>query len=131
MAVLCAAVVGACGDDATATVAAGDVVFGEGEIPATVPSDFPVPAAGVIGTTVIDRINHKTEFNVQIPVDLISAVQFFELELVSRGYVVTRSEALSEQNWRIAFRQGELIGEVVVNTLGDEVSQAVVTLNVA
>ena len=67
----------------------------------------------------------------QIPVDLISAVQFFELELVSRGYVVTRSEALSEQNWRIAFRQGELIGEVVVNTLGDEVSQAVVTLNVA
>lgn len=119
----------ACGDDTSEDTS--PVIFGEGEIPPTVPDDFPTPATGVIGSTLIDRINHKTEFGVQMKADLTTAVQYYEFELVNRGYVVTSSAALSESLWRIQFHQGELIGEVTVNFVGEGLSQVVVTLNVA
>ncbi|HEX9978059.1 MAG TPA: hypothetical protein VGB41_05450 [Acidimicrobiia bacterium] len=131
LAALMAVVVIACGDDTTSTDSGQQVIFGEGEIPSTVPADFPIPQNGVIGSTLIDRINHKTEFSVQLGVDLTTAVQFFDVELVNRGYVVTSSAALSDQLWRIEFNQGELIGQVTVNSLGGQISQAVITLNVA
>jgi len=124
-------VMAACGDDTTATTGGQDVVFGEGEIPATVPADFPVPDTGIIGSTMIDRVHHRTEFSLQMAVDLTTVAQFFEVELVNRGYVVTSSAALSAQLWRIEFSQGELAGEVTINSLSAALSQAVVTLNVA
>ncbi|HLA67195.1 MAG TPA: hypothetical protein VJP05_06920 [Acidimicrobiia bacterium] len=131
VALLVAFVVSACGDDTSTTDAGQAVTFGNGEIPSTVPKDFPVPDGGVIGDTLVDRINHKTEFSVQVGLDLTSTVQFYDLGLVSAGYVVTSSDSISNQLWRIEFNQGELVGQVTVNSLGGPVSQVVVTLNVA
>jgi len=124
-------VVTACSDDTTATEDTRTVIFGEGEIPATVPADFPTPPNAVIGSTLIDRVNHKTEFSVQMRADLTTAVQYYEIELVNRGYVVTSSTALSDVLWRIEFNLGELLGEATINFVGEGLSQIVVTLNVA
>jgi len=124
-------VVAACGDDTVTTDAGQEVIFGEGEIPATVPDGFPVPASGVIGSTMIDRINHKTEFSVQMAAGSTPVAQFFEVELVNRGYVVTSSMALSESVWQIQFILGELAGVVSITSVTTALSQVIVTLNVA
>ena len=79
----------------------------------------------------VDGVHHRPEFSLQMAVDLTTVAQFFEVELVNRGYVVTSSAALSAQLWRIEFSQGELAGEVTINSLSAALSQAVVTLNVA
>jgi len=63
--------------------------------------------------------------------DLTTAVQYYEIELVNRGYVVTSSTALSDVLWRIEFNLGELLGEATINFVGEGLSQIVVTLNVA
>lgn len=54
-------VVTACGDDAPSGTTQA-VTFGEGEIPDSVPDDFPVPEGAVVGTTLVDRVNNRTEF---------------------------------------------------------------------
>ncbi len=107
------------------------VVLGNGTIPATVPRDFPMPPGAVVGDTMIDRVNHRTEFGLQVGQDLTAVAQFYDIELVSSGYVVTASGAVSDQMWRLAFLQGELMGEVTISSTGGGVSEVVVTMNVA
>lgn len=118
-------VVGACGDD-SGTVS-GEVEFGEGTPPPAFPDDFPVPRAAVIGTTLIDPVNHRSEMAMQIDAPLVSAVQYFNVGLVSEGYVVDRSQGTAE-SWTIAFSRGELSGEVVFQAVGD-LTQAVASVN--
>lgn len=105
------------------------VRFGKGEIPGSVPADFPVPPNGVIGATMVDTINHRTEFSVNVESDLLSLVQFFTIGLVNEGYVVDRSGSLSQTTWEIGFSRGELSGTILVNSDGGGLSQAVVSMN--
>ena len=118
--------VAACGDDE----GGGDVRFAEGQIPASVPSDFPVPSGGVIGDTMIDTVNHRTEFTVSYQESLDEVVQQFTIGLVERGYVVSSSEALSGTSWKIEFIRGELIGSVLFSSTSGGLTQAVVGMNV-
>jgi hypothetical protein len=112
------------------------VVFGEGEIPANVPKDFPMPEGGVIGSTLVDHINHKTEFSIQLSQDLETVAKYYDVELVNQGYVVTSSQPLSDTLYRIEFNSGELTGQVTVNSVGgvldaNPIVQVVVTLNIS
>lgn len=117
-----------CGDDSPAATGAGDqVVFGEGEPPAAFPADFPIPTNAVIGTTLVDRINHRSEMALQIDGLVDAAVQNFTIGLVSQGYVITSSEGTAE-SWTIAFNRGELRGEVVFQAVGG-FTQAVASVN--
>jgi hypothetical protein len=107
------------------------VVFGNGTIPSTVPKDFPIPPGAVVGDTMIDRPNHTTEFGLQVGQDLETVAQFFDIELVSSGYVVTSSGSVSADMWRLSFIQGELRGDVTISSTGGGVAEVIVTLNVA
>lgn len=126
--VLALLVIAGCGDDAPGGTGAGDeVVFGEGEPPPAFPVDFPIPAGAVIGTTLIDRLNHRSEMAMQIDGLLDAAVQNLTFGLVSQGYVITTSEGTSD-SWTIAFMRGELQGEVVFQAVGG-FTQAVASVN--
>jgi hypothetical protein len=116
----------ACGGDALDTVDA-PVVFGEGERPPAIPGDFPIPANAVIGSTMIDRTNHRTEMALQVGSDLEAAVQYFNVGLVSNGYVVGSSHGTAT-SWTIAFSRGELRGEIDLTTAG-ATTQVLVAVN--
>ncbi len=120
-------VVAACGDDGTGTTSGTGVVFGEGEMPPAFPEDFPIPPNAVIGSTLINPVNHRSEMSLQIDAEITAAVQFFNVGLVNQGFVVESSEG-SPITWTITFSRGELTGDIVFQTQGD-VSQAVVAVN--
>jgi len=86
-----------------------------------------LPPNAVIGTTMIDRVNHRSEMSLQIDAELVAAVQFFNVGLVNQGFVVESSEG-SAITWTIIFSRGEVTGSVVLQTQGD-VSQAVAGVN--
>lgn len=116
----------ACSDDSTPPPS---VEFGEGEVPETFPDDFPIPANARIGSTLIDRVNHRSEASMTVPSDLEVTVRFFTVGLVNQGYVVDRSEGDST-SWAIEFRRGEVAGDVLLTAkLGG--TQAVASMNTA
>lgn len=117
---------GGCGDDALGT-ADDPVVFGEGSRPPAIPSDFPIPGNSVIGSTMIDRTNHRTEMAIQVGSELTATVQYFNVGLVSNGYVVGASSGTATQ-WRIAFSRGELSGEIDFTSAG-AATQVLVTVH--
>jgi hypothetical protein len=123
-----ALVVSACGDDEPAATTEA-ITFGEGVIPDSVPEDFPIPAGAEIGNTLVDRINHKTEFSLTIRSDPTSAVQFFQVGLVNQGYVVESSDG-NQTLWEITFSRGQgLTGSVVLTAPTDELVAAVVSVS--
>jgi hypothetical protein len=120
------AAVTACGDEALDTVD-DPVVFGEGRRPPAIPGDFPIPTDAVIGSTMIDRTNHRTEMALQVGFGLEAAVQYFNVGLVSNGYVVGSSHGTST-SWTIAFSRGELSGEIDFTAAGTA-TQVLVAVN--
>lgn len=103
------------------------VEVGRGELPETVPGDFPLPPGSSIGSTVVDRVNNRTEFTVNTGSDLTTAVAFFTVELVNEGYVVGRSNG-TDESWQVEFSRGSLRGEIVLTT-PESGTAAVVSLN--
>ena len=116
--------VSACGGDD------GAVEFEDGRIPDSVPRDFPVPEGAVIGATMVDPVNSRTEFSLTVESDLPSIVQFFTIALVNQGYVIERSQSTSQTSWHMSFRRGELSGEILLSSDGSSASQAIVILDV-
>jgi hypothetical protein len=115
-----ACVLAACSDE--------PVTVDEGEIPGSVPDDFPVPAGAVIGTTVVDRTSHRTEFRLNIPEGSTRVVRFFTLSLVENGYVVDDS-AGDGTRWTIEFSRGILRGTVLVEPAGPGAATVLVSIN--
>ncbi len=114
----------ACGDDD-----GEPVTFGEGEVPSTFPDDFPIPPGAVIGTTLVDRVNHRSEFALAVPQAVQEVIQFFLVELVNEGYVVDSSEGTTAL-WTITFSDGDLVGEVSMQPQSSgAATQAVVSIN--
>lgn len=113
------------GDGSTATTAG--VVFGEGEIPSTVPDDFPIPGNAVVGTTLVDKINNNTEFRLTMRSDPTSVVQFFQIELVNAGYVVGSSEG-NQTEWTMEFSKGALTGDILFTAPQNDLTALVVSL---
>lgn len=113
----------ACGDSTGEAV-----IFGEGNIPSAVPDDFPLPADAVIGSTLVDTINTKSEFEFRTATDLGELVQFLSVRLVEAGYVIDESSG-DPTGWLLAFRRGRLEGRVQVRSVGGGASQGAVTVN--
>ena len=65
---------------------------------------------------------------VRARLDYLELVQFYELELVSAGFIIDES-AGSETIWTIRFSDGDLLGDVKVSPVGQGFSQAVVSVN--
>ena len=115
-----------CGDDTPAST--DPVVFGEGEVPGSVPRDFPIPDGAVIGSTLVDHINNRTEVEIRMRFDLATTEQFFNVELVNVGYLVPTSRDTGLGLWEMEFIKGDLLGTIIIRDLGDVV-QAVVEVN--
>ncbi|HAX81247.1 MAG TPA: hypothetical protein DCY40_01610 [Actinobacteria bacterium] len=117
----------ACSDDSPLATADDPVVFGEGVRPPAIPSDFPIPSNAVIGSTMIDRTNHRTEMALQVGSGLEAVVQYFNVGLVSQGYVVGASHGTAAA-WTISFSRGELSGEIDFSAAG-AATQVLVAVN--
>lgn len=118
-----ALVVTACGDDSEPTVR-----FGDGEIPPAFPSDLPVPGDAVIGTTLIDELNSKSQFEFRTATPIDELVRGLSVSLVSTGYVVDESQG-DATSWRIEFRRGNLTGRYDLVPAGPTASQGVVEVD--
>lgn len=77
-----------------------DLEFGKGEVPFTVPAGFPVPGSAVIGTTMIDGVNGRTEMIINFPASVADVVAFYETNLPVLGFAVTDSRG-TESEWDI------------------------------
>jgi hypothetical protein len=104
------------------------VTAGEGEIPGSVPDDFPFPAGAVVGETLVDRTSHRTEFRLSISEDSTRVVRFFTMGLVENGYVIS-SSAGDAARWTIEFGRGILRGTVLVEPAGPGAATALVSIN--
>lgn len=87
------------------------VITEEGEIPDSVPDDFPFPADATVGVSVVDREAHQTELALALPRGVEEAAQYYLVNLVSSGYVVERS-AGDDTRWDIRFSRDGLRGTV-------------------
>lgn len=77
-----------------------DLEFGSGDVPFTVPAGFPVPESAVVGSTMIDGVNGRTEMNINFPATVEEVVDFYEINLPARGFVVILSKG-TETEWSI------------------------------
>ena len=128
------AVVAAAGCSASAspttTVAATTVPieFGAGEVPATVPADFPMPDGAVVGTTLVDRVNGATEMVVTVPGSVPDTAAFYESRLAAAGFEVAESSG-TKAEWRVRFSRDDVSGEIFLTAEGSRLSAAVVRLD--
>ncbi len=103
------------------------VITNEGEIPDSVPDDFPVPADATVGVSVVDQLAHQTEFALALVQGVEEAAQYYLVNLVSSGYVV-ESSAGDDARWNISFSRGALRGTVRIEVGGTGTS-VVVNIN--
>jgi len=103
------------------------VITEEGEIPDSVPDDFPVPADATVGVSVVDQLAHQTEFALALAQGVEEAAQYYLVNLVSSGYVV-ESSAGDDTRWNISFSRGALRGTVRIEA-GETGCSVVVNIN--
>lgn len=103
------------------------LVFGSGEMPPTVPEDFPFPDQAVIGTTMIDRTRDLTEVIATYPANVVEVVDFFETNLPGAGYVIVTSDG-TDGSWEMTFEKDDLTGSLVLDTGGSGLSQGTIRL---
>jgi hypothetical protein len=123
-----------CSDSSTDTTAADDsgdaasgVVFGRGSVPDTVPESFPIPDEAVIGATLVDTNRGLTEMVVTFPASVEAVVQYYEENLPSNGYEITRSEG-NDADWLMAFDGDGVDGVLRITIGGASLSAATVQL---
>lgn len=124
---------GCSGDTETTTTGGGatgdDVVFGEGTLPETIPTEFPLPTGSAIGSTMVVGQTGFTEVIVRISAEQGIAAEFFSQGLAQNGFTVERSEADGE-GWAIEFSDDAAKGTIDVTEPVEGVSQAVIRYNV-
>lgn len=106
------------------------VVFGRGEIPASVPDNFPIPSSAVIGTTLVDHVRGNTEMTVTFPADVGAVVAYYTENLPIRGYEIVSSDG-SETSWVIVFATSDFGGELRFQSGGVGLTAATVKLATA
>lgn len=125
-------VAAACGgdDDAADSTAPGsgapDVEFTDGELPESLPDDFPIPVGAVVGTGMVNRTSGEVEAIVRIPAGVPAVAEFFDVNLANRGFSVSSSEASNGEGWSIAFERDGGTGSIDVSPVGEQISQSVI-----
>ncbi len=127
------AVIGAACSDTTETTTTGapsgdDVVFGQGEMPASVPEEFPLPAGSAIGSTMVIR-DGITEVVIRVSAERGVTAQFFDQGLTSGGFIVDRSEDAGDA-WEIDFSRDATKGTLEITEPTEGISQVVLRYNV-
>lgn len=129
-----AIIVAGCGDGAGTTTTAGgvsspdDIVLGEGVMPATIPSEFPLPSGSSIGSTMVVNATGFTEMVARISGDQGVTAEYFKENLEQAGFTVDVSEA-NQDAWHIAFTYEDARGTIDISTPTTGISQAVIRYN--
>ncbi len=103
-----------------------DLEFGSGVVPFTVPADFPIPETAVVGTTMIDGMNGRSEMNVNFPAQMVDVVEYYETNLSVLGYDVTDSKG-SETEWDIVHTKDGVEGTIHLTQGGGSVTSGTLT----
>ena len=136
-AVAIALAIAACsdGDDSNSATTGGrvasgdDVVFGSGELPQTIPAEFPIPAGSSIGSTLVVTSSGFTELVARVDDGLGVTARFFDQSLVQAGFTVD-SSVLQDQLWLIEFSKDGVRGTIDITESAGGISQAVIRYNV-
>jgi len=132
-----ALVMAACGGDdvvsttgsAQTTAVAGDVVFGSGSIPEGFPSDFPIPEAATIGSTLVDSNRGRYEVILFVPAAQDAAIVYFEANLENVGYTIT-ADGFEGETWRIEFERTGERGRMLLTLEDTEITSAALDLTI-
>jgi hypothetical protein len=98
-----------------------DLEFGSGEVPFTVPAAFPVPDSAVIGTTMIDGVNGRTEMIINFPAGVLDVVAFYETNLPVLGFEINDSKG-TESEWDISIFKDGVTGKIHLTLGGSSLS---------
>jgi hypothetical protein len=96
---------------ATVSTEIPDLEFGSGSVPFTVPVEFPLPDSAVVGTTMIDGVNGRSEMNVNFPASVTEVVTYYETNLPALGFEVTDSKG-TDSEWDIIFVKDGVKGSI-------------------
>ena len=105
-----------------------DLEFGSGAVPFTVPVDFPIPRSAVIGTTMIDGVNGRSEMNVNIPAAVPEVVKYYETNLPVLGFEITDSRG-TESEWDISHSKDGVAGTIRLVFAGTSLTTATFSFN--
>lgn len=108
----------------------GDVVFGEGELPATFPENFPLPAGSVVGSTMVVARSGLTEVLVRADMEPGAVASFFDESLGGAGLTIG-SSAADGDGWRIEFSDGSAKGTIEISVVAPAISEMVIRYNVS
>lgn len=113
----------------TSVTATEDVVFGSGELPETVPDNFPIPQGSVVGSTMVVTDTGFTEVILRINAQLDLSVQFFDQGLAQAGFTVDGSAADDNAGWLIEYSDASGKGTIRFSESAEGITQAVVRHN--
>ena len=111
-------------DDAaetTTTVELPDLEFGRGVMPVSVPEAWPMPDQAVIGATMIDGVNGRTEVVATFPATVVETVAYYTTNLPIVGFEVTTSEGTDGQ-WSLEFTGQGVTGGATFKAVGSGVT---------
>jgi hypothetical protein len=134
LAAVCASafVLAACGGSTAATTTTTTdgqgVVFGSGTIPSSVPSDFPIPDGAVVGSTMVDHVNDRSEFRLDLAQDASAVVEFYTTNLAAAGYAVSSAPG-DPTTWDLRFSKDALAGQIIIQSSGSNLAVVVVSVN--
>jgi hypothetical protein len=107
--------------DTSTTVELPDLVFGRGVMPVSVPDAWPMPEQAVIGATMIDGVNGRTEVVATFPATVVEIVTYYTTNLPVLGFEITRSEG-SDGDWTIEFAGNGVTGVASFTIVGSGAS---------
>lgn len=110
------------------TAVSGDFVFGFGELPDSIPEDFPIPNGSQVDSTLVNTKTGFTEAALVVPAETDVVAQFFEQNLEARGYDFDPPVESAGGRWIVTFGKGDLTGTIDIAPASAGVSRAVVTL---
>ncbi|GMQ94394.1 MAG: hypothetical protein BMS9Abin12_1884 [Acidimicrobiia bacterium] len=90
-----------------------DLEFGSGEVPFTVPAGFPIPEAAVVGSTMIDGVNGRTEMIINFAASVADVVAFYEANLPALGFEVLNSKGTASA-WDISISKDGITGRILL-----------------
>ena len=114
-------------DEATTTAAPSNIEFGSGEIPDSVPEDFPMLDSAVISSTLVNNDTGYTEMIVRMPAELGIAVQYYQSNLPTSGWEVTESSATSDTKWQLTATGFDTTVTIDFGVIGSQVTELVFT----
>ncbi len=106
----------------------GGLELGSGELPSSVPDDFPVPEVAVVGATLIDPARGLTEMNLRLPSSAQAATEYFTQNLETRGYTVTAIEPGPNGAADLVATKEDIEVELDIRASAPEISDVVVRI---